>query len=237
MKRLDSHARTTEVDDTSDRLLVLYRQETSLHDDVFLKRTMGEIEEWSAEITEAINRDKIKSELEEADRLRDNAVRSFASVLKGYAAMPLETISVHGKKLYDVFQKYGLSVLAESYGDQSSLIESMLMDFNTEELKPHIAALTGVTEAIANVRDTQTSFTHKRVAYEKAIAGKGQTVTEIKQTLLKLINQRLVTYLKAMKLVDEEKYTSFVNTAAQIIEATNAAIYRRRGKGKSKSET
>ncbi len=100
MKRLDARARTTEVDDTSDRLLVLYNDETALADDTFLKPLFGEMQTLSDQITEAIKRDRILSAMEDADAEVETATRALNAVLKGYSAMPLDLYSTAGKALY-----------------------------------------------------------------------------------------------------------------------------------------
>ena len=61
MKKLMTNARTTEVDDTSDRLLVLYNDEPALAEEAFLKPLFGEMQTLSDQITEAIKRDRILS--------------------------------------------------------------------------------------------------------------------------------------------------------------------------------
>ena len=163
MKRLDARARTTEVDDTSDRLLVLYNDETALAEDTFLKPLFGEMQTLSEQITEAIKRDRILSAMEDADAEVETATRALNAVLKGYSAMPLDLYSTAGKALYDVMAKYKLKILRLNYADQSSNIEALLMDLAAPALQPHINALPGVTDAIGNVRTAQTNFTAKRV--------------------------------------------------------------------------
>ena len=139
MKRLDARARTTEVDDTSDRLLVLYNDETALAEDTFLKPLFGEMQTLSEQITEAIKRDRILSAMEDADAEVETATRALNAVLKGYSAMPLDLYSTAGKALYDVMAKYKLKILRLNYADQSSNIEALLMDLAAPALQPNLA--------------------------------------------------------------------------------------------------
>ena len=73
--KLLQKARITEVDDTSDRLVALFKSETALAEDAFLKSLFTEMETLSANLTEAIKRDKGVSELE---RLTKCATTLFA---------------------------------------------------------------------------------------------------------------------------------------------------------------
>lgn len=232
MKRLDARARTTEVDDTSDRLLVLYKSEPTLAKDVFLTPLFDEIQKLSDQITEAIKRDRVLSEMEDTDAQVETALSTLNDVLKGYRAVPLKQYSTAGKALYDVMEKYKLKILRLNYADQSSNIEALLMDLSASALKPHIDALPGVSETIANLRATQTSFTAKRVAYDKAVAlnAQGASASELKKPLLELINARLVPFLKVSKMVNPATYTHFADAVAQVIESTNVTIRRRGAK-------
>ena len=229
MNRLLTTARTAEVDDTSDRLLVLYKNETALAEDTFLKPLFDEMQVFSDEITEAIKRDRVFSEMEDADNEVETRVRALNAVLKGYHAMPLAPYREAGKALHAVKDKYKLKILRLNYAEQSSNIEALLMDLSAPALKPHIDALPGVAEAIANVRSAQTDFTAKRVAYQKALALNvdGDSAYKLKKPLLELINVKLIPYLVAMKMVEPAKYTHFADAVDQIISDTNATIRRR----------
>ena len=77
MKKLNYSARTTEVDDVSDRLIAVYDAHPALAADPFLAATFGEIRTQSHGITEAIKRDRALSELDSADALRDDRVRAL----------------------------------------------------------------------------------------------------------------------------------------------------------------
>lgn len=235
MKKLIHTARTTEVDDTSDRLIALFNNETALKDDTFLKPLFSEMLDLSVQITEAIRRDRTFSELEDADAERDDTLRAVSGVLTGYLAMPLPLYSQPATRLYEVFRKYGVSIAKENYAVESSLIESLLTDFSAADLQADIAALPGLTETIAALRAAQTNFTVKRVAYESAIATEGSAAvaTELKKSLITLINTRLVPYLSTMKMVDPTRYGHFADTAAQMIADTNGAILVRSKKPQS----
>ncbi|ATA90078.1 hypothetical protein CGC58_10320 [Capnocytophaga stomatis] len=229
MKKLDARARTTEIDDVSERLLVLYRKETALQEEAFLKSTFAEIETLSHEITEAIKRDVSLSKQEEADLRRDNLVRSLNAALLGYCALPIPQLKENGEKLFAVFSKYGVKITKEAYAVESSLIESLLKDLSAPELEPAIASLTGVGEIISQLRTAQTSFTQIRTEYEKAVSEQkdAPSASSLKKPLLNAINGKLIPYLIAMKIANPAQYSSLANAVAQAIDATNIAIKRR----------
>lgn len=77
MNKVISKVRVTEVDGLSDALVRLYKADEGVSSDAFLKSVMDEIEKLSVSITTAIKKDKVLSNLEEADGVRDEAVKSF----------------------------------------------------------------------------------------------------------------------------------------------------------------
>ncbi len=229
MNKLFSNARTTEVDDTSDRLLLAYNAQTGLASDAFLKTIFDDIRSLSDQITDAIKRDLVFSEMEDADENVAIALRSVFTVLKGYEAMPLVQLSTAAKVLTPVADKYTLSILRLNYAAQSSNVEALLMDLSAPALKASIDVLPGVAEAIANLRAAQTAFIEKRVDYEKAMALKtaDTPASELKKPLLDLINSRLIPYLDVNKMVDSATYGHLTDLVEQIVNDTNTGISRR----------
>lgn len=236
MQKLMTTVRTTEIDDVSDRLIVLFKSENALQDEPFLKSLFAELEQLSAKITEAIKKDVKLSSLEEADLYRDNAIRSLHNVLLGYRSMPIASLKEQGEKLYTVFSKYGVKITKENYATESSLIESLLLDLSASELQSAITALSGVRECIAELRKTQTAFTNLRLEYEKTVAERGTSVSAsaLKKPMLNLINGKLLPYLSAMIMVDSVKYETFTHNILQVLEDTNTAVKRRAKERKEK---
>lgn len=231
MKKLFTTSKTTEIGDVSERLVVLFKKETSFADDTFLVSLFEEIETLSEQIIEAIKRDVIVSKLEEVDNARGKMIRSLNNILKGYQSMPIPKLKEAGEKLYKVFSKYGVSITRESYANQSSLTESLLQDFSATELESDILTLVGVSECISELRNAQKNFNEMRLEYEKTLVAQSQkpTASELKKVLITVINTKLVPYLIAVQLVNADKYGSFSATVAQIIEDNNAAVKRRSG--------
>ena len=230
--KLLERAKVTEVDDTSDRLITLYKSESGLSKDAFLTSLFAEIQKLSDQITEAIKRDTGVSELLKADRVRNKSLSNLNRVLLGYSAMPIPTLKEPAEKLHKLYNKYCVKILRKNYADKSSMIESLLQAFSGEEPVNLAASLTGVKECVDDLKDSQTKFHTMRVTYEKAVAKQAQTenATALKKTLLDRINVKLVPYANTMKMVDEKKYKHFYDTIAQIITDTNAAIKLRSGK-------
>lgn len=233
MKKLRASARVTEVDSVSDTLIRLYNSYPEIHSDKYLSRTIEEIIALSAEITQAIKKDKVESNLSAADGKRGDVVRRIGIALKGYAALPIPEKSEAAEKLLAVFKKYGAGIVNESYARESSLIESMLSDFSADSLDESIAALDGIPELLTSLRKLQNEFNQVSDDYNAAMSIKSESATELKKLLLSAINDKLATYVSAMALSNPAAFEEFVAKADTEISRINATVAKR---GKSGGE-
>ncbi|MDO4224767.1 MAG: DUF6261 family protein [Bergeyella zoohelcum] len=231
MKKILSQARITEVGDIAKRLVSLYQATSTLGSDAFLSKTFAELAKLEEALTEAVKRDAVVSKLEDADAKRDEAIRVLGKLLKGYNIIPVESLKAHGKKLYEVFQKYGVKIVSENYSSQSNLINSLLQDLSAADLSASITALSGVSEAIGNLLSAQENFAQIRAEYDKALSQKINTesASSLRKPVLELINKKLIPYLVAMKIAQAEQYKTFADEVSQIIESINEAV-KTRGK-------
>ena len=233
MKPLNYQSRITEVGDVANRLAVLYKGTATLQDDAFLKNLLSEIQTQGDAITEAIKKDNAVSKLEDADAERDEAIRVLDKMLKAYEVFPVENTKAHGQKIATIFKKYGVKITEENYSSESNLIDSLLKDLSASEVQASVTALSGVSEAIAQIRTTQEEFARLRLQYEEAFTENLSKVSasSLRKPLLGLINKKLIPYLVAMTLVDGAKYTAFADKVAKIIDDMNEVV-KARGKKK-----
>ena len=234
MKKVITIARVTELGDTALRLVKAFKAVDAMQNDAFLTKTFAEIEKQATAMTAAVKSDQTLSKLEEADAQSDHALRVLDKLLKGYENIPLENLKAHAKKLRDIFKKYGVKMTGENYASQSTLINSLLGDFSATELKPSIEALTGVKEALAEIKTKQEAFASIRSDYEKAQATQKekQSATSLRKPLLELINKKVVPYLVAMSIAQPELFKNLIAEASEIIASTNEAIKARSKKEK-----
>lgn len=227
--KLKPAARVSEVADTAERLLKNYQQATQVASDEFLKNVYTKLQNFYNPLSEAIKSSASLSKLDEADTLRDEKVRALEKVLNGYQNLPVEDLKQHGQKLYAVFAKYGVAITKENYVSESGLIEALLKDLSAADLQASIKALAGVEQSIAELRTVQEAFNQQRLEYEKAQATQSskEKATTLKKSVLALINNELVPYIKTMKMVNPTQYTAFADVVAEIIDTTNEVVKRR----------
>lgn len=226
MKKIRTTVRVTELDTISDIIIRLYKADSGIAGDDYLKSTMAEIESLSERITIAIKADKIASTLDEADVKRDEIIRSLGTLLNGYAVIPIAEKKAAAEKLLAVFDKYK-GITAESYANESSFIESMLKDYAASELADSIKALDGVGSYISDLRTAQDEFNKANDEFTASNVSKNESASALKKPLLSAINDKLVAYLTAMNLVNASVYGDFVSKAESEIEKMNNSVAKR----------
>ena len=227
MNKLNAKMRVTEVDSLSDALVRLYKADTGIAEDAFLKTVMAEVETLSAQLTTAIRQDKVLSSLEEADGVRDEAVKSLGTLLDGYAAIPIPAKKDAAEKLRTVFAKYGKSITTANYASESSLIESLLEDFGKSDAQESAKVLDGVGEILGEIRAAQDAFVKASDEYTAASSAKAESASSLKKPLVSAINDRLVPYLTAMMMANGSLYGDFAAKAEKEISRVNETVLRR----------
>lgn len=201
--------------------------------DSFISKVFQNIQTEGEKLSLAIKQDKAVSELEDRDDKRDTALRALFNLCSGYRYHPNEDIRAAAHTVFLVFSRYGIfDIIAANYAQESALIESLLKDLDAEDIKAAIALLAGLAETIAKVRTAQDNFTNTFVAYseEKARTNGKQTATKLKVTLLRIINNELVTYLRAMTLAAPDTYGDLAAATTQIIADNNDKVQKRKVK-------
>lgn len=227
MNKLNSRARVTEVDSFSDAVVRLYKANEGIAADAFLKGVMAEIERLSASITTAIKQDKVKSTLEDADTVRDEAVRNLGRALDGYAALPIAAKKAAAEKLAAIFAKYGRDIANASYSGESSLIESLLEDFGSPDAKTAADELDGVSELLVQIRSAEDAFKKASDEYTAATSVKIDSATSLKKPLVSAVNDKLLPYISAMVMADSATYGAFAAKLEKEIIRVNDIVLRR----------
>jgi hypothetical protein len=237
VNKLLCSSKTTEIDTVSGRIIAEY-EKSDWSADTHLTGIFDKLKPVSEELTKAINRIKAESNLEEKDELRDTRIRAIYYLILGFAQHPDETISTAAQEVDDIFEHYGVDITEESYATESSLVESLLIDLADTGLQTAIEAVPGLSQFIDELKTAQAAFEEAKVTYEeeKAEERTEENATAIKKEAASIINEQLVTYLRAMIQVDETTYGEFTRTVAGIIEDNNTTVKKRRNNSKTGEE-
>lgn len=230
MKKVKFDVRITEADSLSDAIVRIYKgsssdESSALANDRNLSSIISDVESLSASLTTAIKSDRATSTLDEADIARDEIIRSLGDALSGYAAIPVPAKKTAAQKVLAVFSKYGKQITGKNYAEESSLIESLLEDLSTENLKSDIDSLDGVAELVSSLREAQDNFNKASDSYTAVKTGKGASATSVKKSLLDALNARLVPYLSAVETLPD--YKDFTSKVSAEIDKANATVKAR----------
>ncbi len=228
VEKILARSRTTEVDAVCTRIIAAFESSLLKNDD-YLTSIVPQLKLLSVKLNEAVKRIKSESELEDKDHLRDEAVRCYYYLISGLAHHPDEAIKASAQKLLNVFNNYGLEIISKSYGIETSLINSLLLEISKPENVENVNLLSGVAECIENIKTTQNDFETSYLNYEKEKA-KGiekESASDIKKESLRIINGVLITYLNGMIAVNKTTYGEFAQVISQIIANNNSGVKKR----------
>lgn len=229
--KLSSSIKTTEITPFGKALVSLYAARESLSSDSHLKIVMEEIASLSESLVEAVNRGSESMSLESVDAERDRLVKNLGAILAGYAAMPFEEECLFAQSLLSVYDKYGVKIIYKPNAEESTYIDSMLKDYDDEKYAQGIEALRGVKETLSLLKEAESAFKKANQnlvtkTAEKNSSGK-KSATELKKMLVACVNEKLLPYLSAIRLVSPEAYSAFVQEVEVEVTRANKAVSAR----------
>ena len=230
IEKLMTNSRNTEVNDATTRVSGAFKN--SGITDPYLDPTFNSLDAANLNLSMVVKRSKTESDLDEKDEVRDDKYRALFYLHNGFLYHPTKKIKEAAQVLMNLFNKYGLSVVGESYATESSLIGSLLLDLAKPEFQGNISTLSGCAELIAELQVAQTDFEQVRIAYEteKAKEGMVENASIVRKEVIDILNNKIVVYLNAMSQVNPATFGVFANTCAQIIDDNNEQVKKRRKK-------
>lgn len=229
LKKLVLKSHITDVDASSRRMIAAFRK-SDRNSDEHLGSAFGELSNLSTRLTEAILPGKVLSQLRSHDRERIGRFRKLYHLVIGLLHHPDEEISGAAGDVAIILRKYGLKTTDKSYATKTSWLSSLLQDLSQAELQDAVLALPGCVENISSLNDAQREFELARLNYEeiRVRERKREKASRIKSHMLEVINEDIVTYLKAMLRADPEPYQAFAEIIGKIIESNNLEVKNRR---------
>lgn len=228
IQKIIKSSRTTEINACATRMIDAFNN-SGLSSDNLLSQTFAAFKVKNDSLTQAINKTKIDSILEEKDANRDSDLRAFWFFLMGMVYNPTPMVANAAKSLFNIMERYSLSIIGESYDVESSLLKSLINDFESAELVPMFEAVPGAQELFDKLKTSCQIFEDARTQLDldKAESKQQKTASEIKIEVAKTINNKIVTYLRAVASINPETYASFAEIINTIIENNNSNVNRR----------
>lgn len=235
ISKLIVNSRLGEVNATASNVQVAYAQ-SGITEDATLQGFIDELTEANNALTLAIDKDKALSELEIYDDTRDRALQDLFYYLQGMSRVPEGPAKEPANRLFTLFQKYGIGIVALSYNEESSKIDSLLADLATTESQAHIAKLPYVEQMIQSIKDAQAQFStaHYRYVEQLRKLSNQPNASELKPQVLDILNNKLVVYLRGMLTFNPTQYSNFAQELGIIINRSNEQVRNRKKKAEEK---
>lgn len=222
MLKLRASIRVTALDTLCSAICRIYEACDAVKSDELLKSVIDALGKLSAQMSLSIYQDKIVSDLDNADALRDEALRKFGKLLDGYSVFPIESRSESAKRLLEVYNKYRKTIIDETYATESALIKSLLTDLSESSMVSASQKLDGVPELIDSIRAAEDEFLLANDIYITSRANKLESATSLKKVMIKIVNDQLIPYVNAVSLIDHKTYGALAQQIEIEIQRANS---------------
>ncbi len=229
--KLKTSARVSEVNAVAKSILKAYT-ESSMTEDTTLQLIMNELTSESALLNTAIEQDKALSQMEVYDEARDSAFRGLFYYLQGCTHLISTTTATAAQHLFTLVQKYGVGITQLSYAEQTGQMSSLIEELEQESNQAHITNIPGMADMVENLVKTQADFEKTYDVYLGQLNEdrNKQNASQIKSRVVKVINDRLVVYLRSQLTFNTAVYGDLGGKIAIAIENINSTVSERASK-------
>lgn len=234
MDKLNSKIQNAELDGLVASLGDAYKSDKKAQKNKFVNTQMTELDKKHVLMNGAILSDKRPSTLQKLDAARDEKFMNAKKLSDAYAVFPIaekQALNAPLKALFDKYAKANITTLI--YKAESSLIASFKTD--VQPYAENIAGLEGMKEALDAFFAAEDAFLAENKLYVQSLDAKMPSASSYRKPILDIINEKLVIYLWAMLLEENEDLSAFATFFANEIARTNAAIVKRTAKAAASS--
>lgn len=192
--------------------------------DALLSEMFEKLSGLSSEIVGAMNRERLQLSLAEEDFTRDALVRSLGDLLSAYANSPFPGKAAAAETLLAVFSRYGKKMAKETHARESSLIDSLISDFEKPEMEGSLKALPEVAEVLAKLKEAESAFKAAYFANGEANRGRSQSAHSIKMKIFRVVNEQITAYLDVMDSMGKSEYAPLSLAISAEIERANGSV-------------
>ncbi len=198
-------------------------------EDVHIDTLKTGVETHTNRLKAVIDETKGKSLLQLDDDQRDNTYRSLLYLNKGFLLHPDKTIREAANDVEQVLEKRGFELANMNYTAQSEADEALIRELKSEKLAPKVAILPSMQEVVDQLEADERKFqaTQKAWLETKADDQLTQSASIYKLELMKYINDKVVTYLRAMQQINPEPYQQLITRISLLIDESNELVKSR----------
>lgn len=226
MNKLSPKVQNSELDGFASSVIKAYNEDAKVSKNAYVKKQMALLAEREKTLNIAILQNRAHSELGDLDEKRDSLFMNAKKMSEAYAIFPDAEKNALNEPLKALFDKYTkASLVNTNYKSESSLIASFKKDL--EPYAENIASLDGMKESLERFFAAEDEFLDANKKYVDALNANASSASSFKKGLLEIINDRLVPYLIAMVLSEDEDCLEFAAFFDKEIDRTNAVVSKR----------
>lgn len=224
MRKLSNSVR---VDEASDFVLQVdnYVANKDLSEYPDYKLIVDKLLAKGKQLTTAINRELIRSQMKAADEVRMLSMKKIDALLTS-TALQANSSSAAAVKLKSVFDRYYSHLLSASYAKKNSQIASLIEDFETDEMQELLRSVLFLGTVFDELKVGQADCMEKRSDYTVAI-GERKTMdnaSTVKRQVLQIINNELLPYQQSMQEHKSGEFEVISRTVQSIVDHANQTV-------------
>lgn len=198
----------------------------------FLTAIITKVETENTSLSSAIGEvrsNKNTEILAEADRIFDKDMICLKSFVEANKYVKDEQKAKNAETIWKIIAAHDPNLYRLGYEKQIVLADSLIANFEEDDIKPVIASLTGVPEALEN---TKLSLANLKALYHQSKeydASKADMVAPSiqKNGIRNIINHELIPYLDVMSKVEPDIYEETYKVMLEYIESINTKVRAR----------
>lgn len=198
----------------------------------FLSGIITKVETENAMLSDAIGEVRSNRNTEilaEADQIFDKDMICLKNFVEANKYLRDDQKTKNAEEVWKLINAHDSNLIRLGYEKQIVLADSLLVDFDKEEMKAIIASLTGVPEAVENLKLS--------LANLKALFRQSKEYDAMKENLIApsikkngirdIINHELIPYLDVMNKVEPDVFNETYGVVLEYIESINTKVRSR----------
>ena len=180
-------------------------------------------------LTEVINQEKIKSDLSDEDKSRDDSTRALYYISRGLTYSQNIKERENATLIFNIMERNTLDVVNLPYSEQTVTLDSMLKDLDAPNIIDTINEnFNFLTKYIDNLKKSVAEW---KEAEQKAFENGRETAKPAYRLCIELrnvINDEFLVYIKAMAVANPAVYKKLEEQIRSIVDYTNKRISSRK---------
>ena len=230
IRRLNKNAHVAEIHGCVDRIVRIWGEYPALAKRAILSDIMQSLATENSVFLASINREKVVSSVKEYDDKRDEAIKNLSLAIDGMTVLP-DVDKESALVLKKIFAKFGKKITALNRTAESTKIASLLQEFSSAEAVKALEALPQIKTMISALEAAEEEFQKEVSAYDVAKKKKDVSASTQKEVVLKLLNDKLVSF--ATLVYDDEEESEFAHRVESEILKVNTLVSDRNKKKES----